>query len=232
MRCLQRGISMNGKISLWKKTHVVRSFMLLAAISCLSQYAAADTELPRAAIDHLAPASVELDRAELFAYDPDEWGNVMISGEMNGKFPEYRTCAYAAGPIFDLSLVSDPVWETSPGQLATWEDMFLSELDWEGMPDRLVELVRLKITEAAGTPAVGTPVVEDLPNGHVAYVEFDWKCAANPGGSNTLLQGYALRGSTSLQFSYWIYAGREEAVAMATEILAKFEKMDFAKLLK
>ena len=232
MRCLQRGISMNSKISLRKKTYVLRSFMLLVALPCLSQYAAADTELPRAAIDHLAPASVELEEAGLVAYDPDEFGNVIISGEMNGKFPEYRTCAYAAGPQFDLSLNGDPAWEADPGQLADWEEMFLSELDWQGMPDSLVESVGTKITEAAGTPVVGTPVVEDLPNGHIAYLEFDWKCAANPGGANTLLQGYALRGSTSLQFSYWIYEGHEKAVAMATEIFAKFEKMDLAGLRK
>ena len=136
------------------------------------------------------------------------------------------------GPEFELSLNSDPAWEASPGQLATWEEMFLSELDWGAVPEDWSDRSELAITEAAGTPVVGAPVAEDLPNGHIAYVEFDWKCADNPGGANTMLQGYALRGSTSLEFSYWIYAGREEAVAMATEILAKFEKLDLAGLRK
>ena len=75
-------------------------------------------------------------------------------------------------------------------------------------------------------------MVEDLPNGHIAYVEFDWKCAGNPKGANTKLQGYALRGSTSLEFDFWVYAGREKAIAMASEILAKFEKLDLAELLR
>ncbi len=210
---------------------VVRLYMLLIAILCQAQYAAADTELPKSAFN-LSPASVELDEVGFFAFDPDEFGHVIISGEMKGTFPEYRTCAYAMGPEFELSLHSDLAWEASPGQLADWEEMFLSELDWGSVPEGLVRAVRTKITEAAGTPVVGAPVAEDLPNGHIASVEFDWKCAGNPGGANTMLQGYALRGSTSLTFSYWIYAGREEAVAMATEILAKFEKLDLAILRK
>lgn len=210
---------------------VARLYMLLIAIACLAQYAAADTELPKSAFN-LSPASVELDDVGFIAYDPDEFGNVIIAGEMRGTFPEYRRCAYAAGPEFELRLNSDPAWEASPGQFATWEEMFQSELDWGSAPEDLVGLVKLAITVAAETPVVGTPVAEDLPNGHIAYVEFDWKCAGNPGGANTMLQGYALRGSTSLQFSYWIYAGREEAVAMATEILAKFEKLDLAGLRK
>ena len=206
---------------------VARLYMLMIAILCLAQYAAADTELPKSAFN-LSPASVDLIDVGFYAYDPDEFGHVIISGEMRGTFPEYRRCAYAAGPEFELRLNSDPAWEASPGQLADWEEMFLSELDWGSVPEGLVRLIKLGITEAAGTPVVGTPVSEDLPNGHIAYVEFDWKCSGNPGGANTMLQGYALKGSTSLQFSYWVYAGREEAVAMATEILAKFEKLDLA----
>ena len=42
----------------------------------------------------------------------------------------------------------------------------------------------------------------------------------------------ALKGSTSLEFSYWVYSGRDVAVAMATEIFAKFEKLDLAGLRK
>ncbi len=208
-----------------------RLYMLMIVISCLGQYANADTELPKSAFD-LSPASVELGEVGFFAFDPDEFGHVIISGEMKGTFPEYRRCAYAAGPEFELRLNSDPAWEASPEQLATWEEMFQSELDWGSAPEDLVGLVKLAITVAAETPVVGTPVAEDLPNGHIAYVEFDWKCAGNPGGANTMLQGYALRGSTSLEFSYWVYAGRDVAVAMATEILAKFEKLDLAGLRK
>jgi hypothetical protein len=110
--------------------------------------------------------------------------------------------------------------------------MFLSELDFEGAPKRLVELIKLEITEAAGAPVVAAPLIVDLPNGHIAYVEFDWKCAGNPGGANTLLEGYALRGSTSLQFNFWVYAGSEQAIAMANDIFAKFQKLDIAALTK
>ncbi len=203
---------------------------MLAAVTFLPQMAAADTEVSKAVLT-LAPASVQLSIQSWDVYDNGDTGKIG-SGQLHGTFPEYRRCAYAAGPEFELSLGIDPAWEASPGQLATWEEMFLSELDFENAPERLVESVRLKVTEAAGTPVVGTPVVEELPNGHIAYLEFDWKCAGNPGGANTLMEGYALRGSTSLQFSFWVYAGREKAVAMATEILAKFEKLDLDELMQ
>ena len=57
---------------------VARLYMLLIAISCLAQYAAADTELPKSAFN-LSPASVELEEVGFIAYDPDEFGNVIIS---------------------------------------------------------------------------------------------------------------------------------------------------------
>ncbi len=200
------------------------SLLFLAAVTCLPQYSIADEEAPKW-LTAMAPASVQLSSQGWEIYDNDEFGKIG-SGGLNGTFPEFRRCAYAAGPEFELSLNFDTAWEASPEQLATWEEMFLSELDFEAAPERLVRMIGLNITVAAGAPVVGTPVVEDLPNGHIAYVEFDWKCAGNPGGANTMLQGYALRGSTSLQFDFWVYAGREKAVAMATEILAKFEKLD------
>lgn len=208
----------------------VGSLLLVVAMICLAQNAIADTEVPQSVID-LAPASVQLSGQAWEVYEADESGKVGSAG-LNGTFPDFRRCAYAAGPEFELSLAFDTAWEASPDQLATWEEMILGELDFEGAPERLVESVRMKITEAAGTPVVGAPVVEELPNGHIAYLEFGWKCAANPGGANTLLQGYALRGATSLQFDFWIYAGRDEAVAMASEILANFEKLDLNELLQ
>jgi hypothetical protein len=179
----------------------------------------------------LSPASVQLSIRAWNVYGDDEFGKI-ASAQLHGSFPEFRTCAYAQGPEFDLSLNIDPAWEASPEQLATWEELFLSELDFEGVPERLVESIKVKITEAAGAPVVGAPVVVDLPNGHIAYVEFDWKCAGNPGGANTLLEGYALRGSTSLHFNFWVYAGREKAIAMASDIFATFEKLDIAALTK
>jgi hypothetical protein len=177
----------------------------------------------------LSPASVQLSTHSWDVYGDDEFGN-SFSAEFHGSFPEFRRCAYAAGPEFDLELNIDPAWEASPGQLATWKEMFLSELNFEGVPETLVESIKMAITEAADTPVVGAPVVEELPNGHIAYVEFEWKCAGNPHGANTKLQGYALRGSTSLQFSFWVYSRREKAIAMAEEILTKFEKLNIAEL--
>lgn len=206
----------------------VRSLLLLAAITCLPQHAAANTEVPQAIIA-LAPPSIQLSIQSWEVHDADEFGKVG-GGQLHGTFPEYRTCAYAMGPEFELRLAFNTAWEASPEQLAMWEEMFLRELDFEGAPERLVESVRVSITVAAGAPVVGAPVVEELPNGHIAYVEFDWKCAANSGGANTKLRGYAIRGATSLQFDFWIYAGREKAIAMATEILAKFEQLDLAEL--
>jgi len=204
--------------------------LLLAAIAYLPQVATADSETP-ASVVALAPASVQLSINDWMVSSEDEFGTIAMA-QLHGSFPEFRTCAYAAGPEFDLGLNVDTAWEASPEQLAMWKEMFLSELDFESAPDRLVESIRLKITVAAGVPVVATPVVEDWPNGHIAYVEFEWKCAGNPDGANTLLQGYALRGSTSLQFDFWVYAGRETAVAMAREILAKFEKLDIAELIE
>jgi hypothetical protein len=204
--------------------------LLLLAVSCVSHYAVAETEMPKS-VASLSPASVQLSIQTWDVSGDDEFGKI-ASAQLHGSFPEFRRCAYAGGPEFDLALNSDPAWEASPEQLATWEEMFLSELDFEGAPKRLVELIKLEITEAAGAPVVAAPLIVDLPNGHIAYVEFDWKCAGNPGGTNTMLQGYALRGSTSLQFNFWVYAGSEQAIAMANDIFAKFQKLDIAALTK
>ena len=87
---------------------------------------------------------------------------------------------------------------------------------------------RLKVHVKGSTFAA--PQNEQLPNAHITYVDFTWKCDNNPGGANVMLRGYARRGATVLEFDFWANGTSKDAIVLAKEIFARFETMDLAAL--
>ena len=199
----------------------VRSLMLIFAITCLPQMAAAGSEVP-ASVEALFPASLEI-KTKSWDAIPHEFG-VVINGQMHALFPGAVTCDYTIGPEFNLELQGDNAWEASPEQLAMWEQMNTPDFEAEGKSISNFLNVHVKGS------ILGTPRLEQLPNGHVTYIDFTWKCDKNPGGENVMLKGYARRGTTVLTFNFWANGSSKEAIAMASEIFAKFEKLDLTQL--
>jgi hypothetical protein len=204
----------------------VRSLLLLAAITCLPQVAAADTEVP-ASVAALLPAGLEFESQDWGVFE-HEFGKV-ISGRVGALFPGSVSCDWTMGPRFDLELGGDNAWEGSPEQLAMWEQMYLPEIT-QAYAQPHSDFVKKFVQDSYGELVVGEDRSEQLPNGHITYTDFTWKCPKNPGGENVRLSGYAHRGTTVLTFSFWANGSSEAAVAMAREIFAQFDKLDIATL--
>jgi len=214
-----------------------RSLLLLAAITCFPQIAAADTKAP-ASVAALIPAGLQIKEQswnfEDYEEDDDEVGATGVvhyqrfSWDVKALFPGAVTCDFTIGPQFNISLLSDSLWEDD--RMDVWEMTTASDRDFDAQVKSRFEFIKVHVKDLYGALAIAEPQSEQLPNGHVNYVEFNWKCAKNPGGENIWMDGYAHRGATVLEFSFWANAGRTEALAMATEILAKFEKLDIAEL--
>lgn len=199
----------------------VGALLLAAAITCLPQMAWAGKEVP-ASVAALLPAGLKRD-TQSFDILEHEFGKV-IGAQIHAGFPGALTCDFTVGPDFNLELKGDNAWESDPEQLAMWEQMNAPDFEADGksLSDRL------KVHVKGST--FDTPRYEQLPNGHVTYVDFTWKCDKNPGGENVLLSGYARRGSTVLTFEFWANGTSKDAIVLAKEIFAQFEKVDLAEL--
>jgi len=203
----------------------VWSLLLLFAISALPSLAASESEVPQAVRD-LLPASLQL-KTQSWSIIKTEFGTV-ISGDMHALFPGSVSCDFTIGPEFHLELKGDSAWEGSQEQLDMWVQMNQPNFQrvGEGMASSTSNMLRGLGDELS----VGVPQQEQLPKGHVTYVEFTWTCAKNPGGRNVKLQGHARKGATVLEFGFWANGGSEEAIALAQGIFAKFEKLDIDAL--
>jgi hypothetical protein len=204
----------------------VRSWLLLAAMTCLPQVAAAGSEVP-ASVAALLPAGLQVESQSWGVFD-NEFGKV-IGAQVGALFPGSVSCDFTMGPDFNLELQGDNAWEQSPEQLQMWEQMFLPEVTGPYASPHS-DFVRQFVQDTYGELAIGEDRAEQLPNGHITYLDFTWKCAKNPGGENVKLSGYAHRGATILTFSFWANGTSKEAIAMAREIFAQFEKLDLAAL--
>jgi hypothetical protein len=205
----------------------VRSLLLMTAITCLPQLAKADTQVPPS-VAALLPAGLQLKTQDWGVFD-HEFGKV-ISGQMGALFPGAVSCDYTIGPEFNLELKGDTGWEASPEQLAMWEQM--NAPNFQAEAESMSSMIATHVTDTYGELAIAEPKSEQLPNGHITYVDFTWKCAKNPEGKNVMLEGYAHRGATVLRFRFWANGSSKEAIATAGEIFAKFEKLDLAALYK
>jgi len=217
-----------------------KSLLLLAAIACFPHHAFAETAVPKV-FAALFPAGVKvksqswnvIDTAAIA--DEIEEGmtyGIVGGGKMHGFFPGSVSCDITIGPEFNLSLDVDTAWESSPEQLQMWEKMTRQDREFDALAKSRFEFIKVNMKDSSGGVAIAEPRSEQLPNGHVNYVEFSWKCPKNPGGENIWMDGYAHRGTTVLQFSFWANMKSAEAIAMASEIFAAFEKLDIAELLK
>jgi len=199
--------------------------LVLAAILTLPLQVAADSEVPPAVRD-LLPASLELTSQSWEVFDTG-FGKALVS-DMHASFPGAISCSYTIGPEFGLELKGDWAWEATPEQLDMWVQM--NQPDFQAYGDGMASSTRNMLQGLGDELSVGAPQFEQLPNGHVTWVEFAWKCAKNPDGRNVKLQGYARRGATVLEFAFWANGGHEEALAMARDILGKFEMLDIDAL--
>lgn len=199
----------------------LRSLLLAAAVACLPQMAVANDDVP-ASVTALLPSSLELD-TQSFAVMEHEFGKV-INAQIHAGFPKAVTCDFTIGPDFNLKLQGDNAWEGDPEQLAMWEQM--NAPDFEKEAKSLSELLQVHVKGST----FAAPQNEQLPNGHIIYVDFAWKCDKNPGGENVMLRGHARRGATKLTFDFWANGTSKDAIVLAKEIFAQFEKMDLAAL--
>jgi len=224
----------------------VRSLLLLAAVTCLPQMAAADGKAPAAVMD-LVPAGLRIEDQnwvfqdiEMENYDEpvaDDGSYPMlqfqqIDWSVRASFPGSATCDFTIGPELRMSIQSDSLWDSSPENFALWEQTTSNDRNFEASARSRFEFINQNISATAGELAVSEPQLEQVPNGYINWVEFSWKCPRNPGGQNIWMDGYANRGATVLEFYFWSNASRAEAVAMANEIMAKFDKLDLDEVRK
>jgi len=198
---------------------------LLAAISTLPSLAAAESQLPPAVRD-LLPVSLEL-TTQGWSMDETEFGKIMMA-DMHALFPGSVSCDFTIGPEFNLELKGDWAWEATPEQLDMWVQMNHPDFQREG--ESMASSLNNMLSGLGDELSVGVPQQEQLPNGHVTYVQFNWTCAKNPAGRNVKLRGYARRGATVLEFEFWSNGGEEEALALARGIFTKFEQLDIDAL--
>lgn len=214
--------------------------LFLAAITCFPQFAFAETPVPKA-FAALFPAAVNVKTQSWNVIDTAETADEIEEGmtygkvgggKMHGFFPGSVSCDITIGPEFNLSLMVDTAWESSPEQLQMWEMMTSKDRDFAAQAKSRFEFLKVHVKDSPDALVFTEPKLEQLPSGHVNYVEFNWKCAKNPGGENIWVDGYAHRGTTVLEFSFWANMKSAEAIAMASEIFTAFEKLDIAELLK
>lgn len=203
----------------------IRSLLLLAAIATLPSPAAADSEVPPTVRD-LLPAALQV-KNQGWSVFKEEFGTI-ISGQMQAFFPDSVSCDYTIGPELNLELKGDSAWEGSPEQLEMFAQM--NQPDFQAQGESMLSFTKNHLQGSGNPLSVGVPQQEPLPNGHVTYLEFTWTCAKNPGGRNVMLDGYARRGATVLEFGFWANGGKEEALALARDIFAKFEQLDIDAL--
>jgi hypothetical protein len=193
--------------------------LLLAAIATLPSPAAADSEVPPTVRD-LLPAALQV-KNQGWSVFKEEFGTI-ISGQMQAFFPDSVSCDYTIGPELNLKIGSDSAWEGSSEQLEMFAQMTLPDFQAQG--ESMLSFTKNHLQGSGNPLSVGVPQQEPLPNGHVTYLEFTWTCAKNTGGRNVMLDGYARRGATVLD------GGKEEALALARDIFAKFEQLDIDAL--
>ena len=203
--------------------------LALSAVTCFHQPAFAD-DLP-ASVAALLPDGLELKSQGWSVFKgEEEFEGTQYLADVFALFPGSVSCDFTIGPDFGLELKGDTAWEASPEQLAMFEQM--NAPDFEAERKSMVEFLNNHVKGIYGELAIPEPQSEQLPNGHITYVDFTWKCPKNPQGTNIKLEGYARRGTAVLTFHFWSNDTVADAKAMAAGIFDKFEKLDIAALLK
>jgi len=203
--------------------------LVLSAVTCFHQPVFAD-DLP-ASVAALLPDGLVLKRQGWSVFKgEEEFEGTQYLGDAFALFPGSVSCDFTIGPDFNLELKGDTAWEASPEQLAMFEQMTAPDFEAEGKS--MAESLNTHLKGFGDELAISAPQSEQLPNGHITYVDFTWKCPKNPQGTNIMLDGFARRGTAVLTFRFWSNDTVADAKAMAGQIFDKFEKLDIAALLK
>lgn len=206
--------------------------LLIAAMVWVPLQSFADTPMPPS-VAALLPAELELrDQGWDLFKGEEEFEGTTFSGTINADFPDAVTCDYTIGPYFGLQLDGQTAWAASPEQMDMFVQMFVPdrEVEAESLPDSVKRMLQ-EYNMKSGF-AMGQTHDEQLPNGHIVYIDFTWKCDKSAEGKNVLLEGFARRGTTILTFGFWANGETADARAMAIGILDRFEKLDIDALLK
>jgi hypothetical protein len=133
------------------------------------------------------------------------------------------------GPELHVEIKGDTAWEEPP--MLDMAVQIYEESIGQGrtsLPDRVASLQQSN----NDVQSVGALQEEDLPGGHIVAMEYTENCAKRPNGTNTVLQGFARKGATTLTFQLWISAGMAEARAMGAAMIEGFQKLDFNPLIE
>lgn len=200
---------------------------LLAALCLFPGHGHAAEEVPRE-IAGLLPSVAVLDSGSWDVFET-EFGKT-FGANMRAEFPGYSgSCDFTIGPEMHVEIKGDTAWEEPP-MLDMAVQMFEESMEKAraSMPNDVANLQRTN----SDVLSVGAVQAEDLPGGHIVAMEYTENCAKRPNGTNTVLQGFARKGATTLTFQLWISAGMAEAREMAAAMIDGFQKLDFNALIE
>jgi hypothetical protein len=208
-----------------------RGFSLAAALLAVglssSGQSQADGEVP-SEIAALLPSAATLDGGSWAVFDT-EFGKT-FGANMRAEFPGFpSSCDFTVGPELHVEIKGDTAWEEPP--MLDMAVQIYEESIGQGrtsLPDRVASLQQSN----NDVQSVGALQEEDLPGGHIVAMEYTENCAKRPNGTNTVLQGFARKGATTLTFQLWISAGMAEARAMGAAMIEGFQKLDFNPLIE
>lgn len=179
------------------------------------------------AVSALLPAGTQLAGGS-FGVIPTEFGKT-FTGEMRATIPgRPSSCDITIGPELRVSLKGDTAWEEPP-MLDMAVEQFNADIAQarKGLPQNVANMRKTN----ASVQSVGALREEKVAGGQVIYVEYVEDCARHK-GPNTVLRGFARRGATMLSIDLWISAGAAEATAMATDMFARFAKLNVPALVR
>lgn len=175
----------------------------------------------------LLPAGTELADQSWDVLESD-FGTT-YTGAMRATIPgQPLSCDSTVGPELRVSLKGDTAWEEPP-MLDMAIEMYESSIAGAGAS--LAKRVTNLRASNASILSVSPVQQETLPNGVVVWAEQNEECESHR-GANTLLRGFARQGATTFELDLFVTAGSADALALAKDALARFEKLDVLELLR
>jgi hypothetical protein len=214
---------------MWRQRHVsglTRSAVITLVVFASLPLLALGDDVPTSVLA-LLPAGAKPAGGSWAVFET-EFGKTFAGGLQASSFPgQSPSCVYAGTPELGIELSGDTAWEND-----TMREMADAIQDQKiaGAPEAMATYVSGYVKGAPDVVSVGAIQDEQLPNGHVVYVEYQENCTSHPNGTKTRFEGYARRGATQLQFNFVVALNRDGAMAIAGEILENFEKLDIEAL--
>jgi hypothetical protein len=199
---------------------------LLTAISLSPGSGLAAGELPKE-IAGLLPSAATLDGGSWDVFET-EFGKT-FGANMRAELPGFpSSCDYTVGPEMHVEIKGDTAWEQPP-MLDMAVQMFEESIAAAraSLPNDVANLQKSN----SDVQSVSAVQEQDVPGGHIVAIEYTEDCAKRPKGANTVLQGFARKGATTLSFRLWISAGMAEARDLAVTLIAGFQELDFNLLI-